>query len=101
MGMYESGCWKRVDGTKYYIVAKSGTFLQTVRVRDGKWSHADDTLTMTTKFGWTNMDLEEQVAKTVENYISKKKREKEQTEEVEQKISRACERVDEIYSDDW
>jgi len=88
------GEWKRVDGEKFFLVVKNGIFLRRVMIRDGHYSHSNDTLESSTCLKARGMSLEEQTMRTIDNYLSDKRSK-------ERQIDNAVEKMDEVYRDDW
>lgn len=88
MGEY-SGTSKRVDGTRYYIVIKTGLFLRRVMIRDGLYKHSNNTLESSFALKHRT-DLGKQVSKTLDRQVRKR-----------EEIDRAADIIEEVYSDEW
>lgn len=88
------GQWKRVAGERFFIVVQDKIIFRSVLVRDGRYSHSNDTLARSDRFKFGSVSLQEQVEETLDDYLSKER-------SVERQIDEACERVDNVYSDNW
>lgn len=93
MGEYE-GYWKRVNGERFFIVIRDGYLFRRVLLRDGKYEALDNTIVSSIVFKPTAGTLESQLMELIDAHVGTKDRH-------DEIVDRACEKMEEVYSDDW